>query len=216
MSTTPAAGLTPEIVELRTGVDWDSYVRIDDSFETSGVRLTYHRGTLEIMTVSRSHEGINRLVSDLFSSLAVGLEIDFYNAGGVTHRDEDTQTGFEPDTCFYVTNLGHPFEGGPILLPRDPAPDLVIEVDISRSSLNKMAAYAAVGCREGWRHHDGGLTIVSLSGGRVAEVEQSAVLPGIRAGDLNSLLGKAAQMPRNRWILLVIDWARARRSESQS
>ena len=216
MSTTPAIGMAPEIVELRTGVDWDSYVRLDDSFETSAVRLTYHRGSLEIMTVSRSHEGINRLLSDLFSSLAVGLEIDFYNAGSVTHRDESSQAGFEPDTCFYVTNLDHPFEGGPILLPRDPAPDLVIEVDISRSSLNKMAAYAAVGCREGWRHHNGRLTVVSLSGGRVAEVEQSAVLPGIRKADLNSLLSKAAHMPRNRWILLVIDWARARRSESQS
>ena len=208
--------IVSERVELRTGVDWDTYVRIDDSFETGAVRLTYHRGSLEIMTVSRSHEGINRLLSDLFSSLAVGLDIDFYNAGGVTHRDQDSQTGFEPDTCFYVTNLNHPFEGGPILLPRDPAPDLVIEVDISRSSLNKMTAYAAVGCREGWRHHDGRLTVVSLDGARVAEIEQSEVLAGIRTTDLNLLLGKAAQMPRNRWILLVIDWARARRRESQS
>ncbi len=210
---TPTIALGPETIELRTGVDWDTYVRLNDSIDTCAVRLTYHRGSLEIMTVSRRHEGCNRFISDLFENLAEGLEIEYHNVGGVTHRDEESQTGFEPDTCFYTTHLDYEFqEDEPIVLPRDPAPDLVIEVDISRSSLNKMAAYAAVGCREGWRHHSGRLTIFSLAGGHPTEVTESAVLPGIRAEDLNMLLEKAGAMPRTNWSAYVREWARTRKA----
>jgi Uma2 family endonuclease len=212
---TPTAGLDPEVVELRAGVTWDTYVRLNDEIHTNAVRLTYHQGNLEIMTVSRSHEGINRLLSSLFENLAEGLEVEFYNAGGTTHRDEESQTGFEPDTCFYVTNLDYPFrDDGPIELPRDPAPDLIIEVDISRSSLRKMSAYAAVGCREGWRHHAGRLTIFALTKSGVREVAESAVLPGVRADDLNRLLATARQMPRIKWSASIRDWARAQRRQS--
>ncbi len=215
MSTTPAAGLTPEIVELRTGVDWDSYVRIDDSFETSGVRLTYHRGTLEVMTVSQDHEGINRPINSLFENLADGFDIDSRNLGAVTHRDRNSQTGFEPDSCFYVTNLDRPCGSGPIELPRDPAPDLVIEVDISRSSMSKMAAYAAVGCREGWRYNLGEITVFSLADGRVTKAADSTILP-VSSIELNILLAKANGIRHFEWTRFVRAWARARRSESQS
>ncbi len=209
------AASDPEVVELRTGVTWDTYVRLNDDIHTNAVRLTYHEGTLEIMTVSRGHEGINRLISDLFENLAEGLEVEFHNAGGTTHRDEESQTGFEPDTCFNVTNLDYPFrDDGPIELPRDPAPDLIIEVDISRSSLKKMSAYAAVGCREGWRHHAGRLTIFALTKSGVREVAESAVLPGVRADDLNRLLATARQMPRIKWSASIRDWARAQRRQS--
>ena len=207
---TPTVSLVPETIEMRSGVDWNSYVQLNDSIHTGAIRLTYYRGDLEIMTISRDHDGINRLISSLFENLAVGLDIEFYNAGGTTHRDEDSKAGFEPDTCFYTTNLDYPFDGGPIILPRDPPPDLVIEVDISRSSLNKMAAYAAVGCREGWRHHAGRLTIFSLAGKQSRQVEESSILPGVRADDLNLLLAEAGKMMPKRCVPFVIDWARTR------
>ncbi len=183
-------------VELRTNVDWETFTRLDGELATGSVRLTYFQRNL------------NRLISDLFENLAVGLDIDFSNAGGTTHLDESSQTGFEPDTCFYVTNLDYPFPPGPIELP---APDLIIEVGILRSSLNKMAAYAAVGCPEGWRHHNGRLSISALPPGRVKAVNESAVLPGVTVEDLNLLLAKADEMPRQRWALFVIDWARSRK-----
>jgi Uma2 family endonuclease len=163
------------------------------------------------MCIFQDHDIINRLISSLFENLAVGLDINFRNVGGATHRDERSQTGFEGDTTFYVNNLDYDFKRGIIILPRDPPPDLVIEVDISRSSMNKMAAYAAIGVREGWRHHSGRLTIFSLTGQQVKAVDESVVLPGVTAEDLNGLLAKASEMPRQRWVLYVIDWARARK-----
>lgn len=208
----PSIPLHPETVELRTNVDWDTYVQFNDSLDTCGIRLTYHEGNLEIMTVSGDHDGVNRLIASLFENLAEGLEIDFKNFGGTTHRSRKAQTGFEPDTCFYVTNLDYRFKPGPIILPRDPAPDLIIEVDISRSSLNKMKAYAAVGCREGWRYHDGHLTLFALAPGQVEIVSASAVLPGVSVDDLNILLAKASEMPRIKWAPFVRNWARTRRA----
>ncbi len=104
---TPTIGLTPEIC-------------------FDGTRLTYREGTLAIMTLSGDHDRINRLINTLFENLAEGLEIDFKNFGGATHRDKSKRAGFEPDTSIYVTNLDYPFDGGPIILPRDAPPDLII------------------------------------------------------------------------------------------
>jgi Uma2 family endonuclease len=194
---------------MLTGISWETYVRLNDE-APSCVRLTYDNGNLEITPRHQANESKNRLIESLFSNLAVGMDIDFQNAGSTTHWNEASGTGFEPDTCFYVTNLDYPFDGGPIILPRDPPPDLVIEVDISRSSLNKMAAYAAVGCREGWRHHAGRLTIFSLAGKQSRQVEESSILPGVRADDLNLLLAEAGKMMPKRWVPFVIDWTRTR------
>ena len=41
----------------------------------------------------------------------------------------------------------------------DPPPDLVIEVDITRSSLDKLSIYAALRVPEVWRYTDGEVEI---------------------------------------------------------
>ena len=42
-------------------------------------------------------------------------------------------------------------------LPVDPAPDLALQVDVTHSSLDRLAIYAALGVLEVWRLHEQGL-----------------------------------------------------------
>jgi len=169
------------------------------------------------MTASKTPEGGNRLISDLFSNLAEGFEIEFRNTGSVTHPDITREIGFEPDTSFFTTRLDEVDAlTGPIELPSGPAPDLIVEVDISTVSHPKMELYAAVGCREGWRFDGESIHIHVLSGTGSLLVQTSQILPGVSASDLTELLQRAHGMMRIKWAPMVRDWARTRRAEPGS
>jgi Uma2 family endonuclease len=77
---------------------------------------------------------------------------------------------------------------------------LVIEVDVSRSSLNKLAIYAGLGVHEVWRYRATGITILRLAGGAYSQVEASEILPGITGEQLMHLLEASEQMKRKDWL----------------
>ena len=58
--------------------------------------------------------------------------------------------GLEPDECFYLEHELQMRGKRDFDLSVDPPPDLAIEVDISRSSLNKLSIYADLGVPELW------------------------------------------------------------------
>ena len=48
---------------------------------------------------------VQRLASDLVKLLARELRIALLDLGSTTFRRQETERGFEPDSCFYVTNV---------------------------------------------------------------------------------------------------------------
>jgi Uma2 family endonuclease len=66
----------------------------------------------------------------------------------LTDLREDLACGFEPDACFYLDHADAIAPDRPLDLAVDPPPDLVVEVDITRSSLDKFPIYAALGVPE--------------------------------------------------------------------
>jgi Uma2 family endonuclease len=86
----------------------------------------------------------------------------------------------EPDNCFYIQNLIVVRDREAELdLTIDPPPDLILEVDVTSSSIDKMAVYAALGVPEVWRWHDDELRLHVLdSEGRYVNVADSLALPG--------------------------------------
>src|SRR5205085_2445673 len=96
-------------------------------------RFTYDRGELEIMVLSYGHEELNRLINDLIVVVALEWDIEYRNAGSTTFKRRDLKGGFEPDSCFYVQNAGRIVGKKQLDLRTDPPPDLLVEVEITRS-----------------------------------------------------------------------------------
>lgn len=213
MATVAAPLATPETRVVLRGVSWDTYVRLNDEVTSPAVRLAFFKGDLEILTVSRTHEIVQSLLDRLLTSLAVGLQVDCLNVGNVTIRAAGAASAFEPDICYYFENLDR-LRGmdGPIEAPRDPAPEVVIEVDISSRSLNKLPAYAAAGCRECWIYRDGRLVIYTFAQGGAEPVPASQYFPGVNVVDLNRLLAEGLTEPIIEWVPKVMQWAAARRT----
>ena len=60
----------------------------------------------------------------------------------------------------------------------DPPPDLVVEVDVSSSSLNRLPVYAAIGVPEVWRWQREQIQVFRLDGENYRTFESSQVLAG--------------------------------------
>lgn len=140
---------------LYYGVSWDAYLRLLDDLgddRPGGIRLTYMDGILEIMSPKRLHEQLTRMVDMVLTVMAFELELDFDNCGAMTMRLDPQEKGGEPDSCFYLAN--EPAVRGltEIDLLIHPPPDIVLEIDITSPSLDKMRLYHAACVPEVWRY----------------------------------------------------------------
>jgi len=70
-----------------------------------------------------------------------------------------------------------------------PPPDLVVEVDVTSSSVPKEPIYAPMGVPELWRHEDGEVAIRLLHSGQTYQsADRSLAFPQVTAADLGRLL----------------------------
>ncbi|WGV24952.1 Uma2 family endonuclease [Halotia branconii CENA392] len=145
-------------------ISWETFNTIlQELGENRSERLAYNEGYLEIMTPLGEHENTNRFIDDLMRILADELNLNLKKFGSLTLKRDDIRRGIEPDSCYYIQN--EPVVRGKkdIDLKYDPPPDLVVEIDITNSSLNKRSIYAALGVPEIWLYDGQNLKFFVLS-----------------------------------------------------
>lgn len=163
---------------------------------------------LEIMSPSPEHEAYNRSIALLVEAVAEELSIDVYDLGSTTFRSEDLERGFEPDSCFYIRNEERVRGKNRIDLTVDPPPDLVIEVDITSPSINKLPIYARLEVPEVWRYDGKNLEILKLEDNGYVEVSESAALPSLTSSVLAGLVERSKSLRRTVWLREVREAAR--------
>ncbi len=203
----------PEPRTILHNISWATYEGLLADHENSNAaRFTYDRGTLEIMILSAKHEKPNRTISLLVELIAEEMEVDVENFGSTTFKREDLLRGFEPDTCFYIQNLARIEGKDEIDLTVDPPPDLIIEIDITHSSLDKLPIYAQIGAPEVWRYDGTKLAIFRLEVGAYVERNESGVLPRLASADISRFIEDSKSLRRTAWVRSVRGWARAHKS----
>jgi len=131
------------------GVSWATYERLLVDFgDSHTVRVAFDRGTLEIMAPSFAYERPAYLLGQIVGIFAEAHTIDLIGAGSTTFKREDVTRGFEPDASFYIQHAADVRGNTEIDLHSDPPPDLVIEIDITHPSLDKLPLYAALAILE--------------------------------------------------------------------
>ena len=194
------------------GVSWATYERLLEDFQDNhAAHFAYDRGVLEIMAPSAKHEEPNRAIALLVEMLALELNINVRNLGSTTFKREDLDRGFEPDTCFYIQTIARVRGKEEIDLTVDPPPDLVIEIDITHPSLDKLPIYAAVGVPEVWRYDGQQLTIFQLEGGAYRTHEESLALPGLTSQVVSQFIAESKTLERLAWLRRVQEWGRKQR-----
>jgi Uma2 family endonuclease len=189
-------------------VSWKTYEHLLADFaESRSPRLTYDRGTLEIMSPLPQHETLSHNLAMLVEIAAEAGDVDVAGFGSTTFKREDLERGFEPDACFYIQNAERMRGKEQVDLAIDPPPDLIIEIEQSRSSMNKLPIYAQIGVPEVWRHTGQRLVILVLREESYHEEEESAALPGVRSESITALLEESQSLRRPEWVRRARAWA---------
>jgi Uma2 family endonuclease len=194
---------------LLSGIDWPTYCRLTRLFdERRHLRITYDRGALEIMTLSPRHERIKHLLGLLVLALAEGFAIPIAGFGSMTFRRRRLKRGLEPDECFWIQHEAQVRGRDDIDLRTDPPPDLVIEVDISRSSINRMNIYGKLGVPEVWRFDGQALSFLARQpDGSYADIPQSLAFLQVAPGDVTALLALRGQLDETAIVRQAREWA---------
>jgi Uma2 family endonuclease len=194
------------------GVPWATYERLLRAFaDRPGVRLTFDRGTLEIMTLSYEHERLVHLLDRLVVALTEELNLPLQGGGSTTLRRRRRKRGLEPDECYWIASEPRVRGKRTIDLRVDASPDLALEIDITHSSLDRLAIHAALGIPEVWRVEGQALVCHLLgSDGRYAVSAQSRAFAGLATADLVPFLDMRGQMDENAIVRHFRGWVRQR------
>jgi Uma2 family endonuclease len=213
---------SPEVREQRVllnHVSWKTYERLlADNIDVRSPRLTYDQGILEIMSPPTKHERLTGVLADIAAVVAEERGVEFMDARSVTLRRPDLERGVEPDSCFYLQHLQNVERigaGEEIDLAVDPAPDLVIDVEVTSPAVSKLPIYASFGVPEIWLTDGQGVRILFLAGGEYKQRQQSQVLLPLTDSILSEFLEKSKTFKPLAWRKMVRSWAHERSPQAQ-
>ncbi|MGK7891929.1 MAG: Uma2 family endonuclease [Leptolyngbyaceae cyanobacterium] len=188
-------------------ISWQTYQAIlADMGDHRSTRLSYDQGVLILKMPSTLHEIINRLLARIVTTLTEELNLEIVNIGSTTLDNEALKKGAESDTGFYIQNALQ-LEGLDPQIPADLPPDLVIEVDITSPSTQRMPIYQALMVAEVWRYtKQKGLVIYGLDSGEYEELGTSQVFPTLSSEQLNEFLDWRKTQSENQVIRAVRHW----------
>ncbi len=173
------------------GLTWDEFKQIQQVLmERTRARLIYDNGTLEITMPLEAHERFARLIELFIRILVVELGMRIKTMGSTTLDRADLLKSAEPDDGYYLQNYALVADHE-INLDQDPAPDLVVEVDITHTDINKNHLSASLGVAEFWRFTGREWTILCLVEGSYVERDRSPTFPLITKPDLYQFLEAA-------------------------
>jgi Uma2 family endonuclease len=157
--------LIPEAEQrvILSNISWATFEQIlKELGDNRSTRLAYNNGFLEIMTPLGPHENNNRFIESLVGVITDELNLNIKKFGSLTMKKSKKLKGVEPDSCYYLQNEPVVRSKQKIDLDKDPPPDLVLEIDMSSGSLDKLPIYAAIGVPELWRYDGNQLTVFVL------------------------------------------------------
>ena len=136
---------------LLHSVSWSGYETLLREIGDRHLRITYDNGDLELMMLSFGHENAGEWIGRLIFFLALEWSMPVCSGGSTTLKQAIRKKGLEPNRCFWIEHKKDMRGKKEWDASQDPPPDLAVEVDITSSSLDRMAIYAALGVREVWR-----------------------------------------------------------------
>jgi Uma2 family endonuclease len=171
-------------------VSWESYLAIGSALaDRPGLRITYDRGKLEFMTTSPRREFYKKLLDRFIATMAEELERPIAPLGNMTFECADLRA-LEGDECYWIEH--EPRMRGKISWDAqiDPPPDLALEIEVSRSVVDRLAIYAALRVAEVWTFDGATIKVRCLEpDGTYRECEKSRYFPEVPLDEIAGFLG---------------------------
>lgn len=197
------SSLLAEESELRmvmASLSWETFLALAEERRGSVPRLTYSDGVLEMMSPKRKHENIGRLIGRMIEAYSEIKGIEILSVASVTVKRSDLKKAYEADESYYITNIDRVLTKEELDFEVDPPPDLVIEVELTSSAIDKLELFAAMQVREVWRHDGTSLQFYRLADNRYQAISASVELPGLDSAIVNRFLDQGLLKGETTWI----------------
>jgi Uma2 family endonuclease len=164
--------------------------------------VTFDQGEMEIFKPSFGHEDDSHLLGRMIETLTDELDVPVKAGRTTTHKRKDLNRATEPDQCYWLRQNAQLMVGKRQLdLTVDPPPDLVVEVDVTSSSLARLPIFAAMGIPEVWRLASGVLEFLHLEAdGRYEARDMSQSFPTFSVADIARFLEQGRGTEETAWI----------------
>jgi Uma2 family endonuclease len=193
----PSPGI---VLEEVTWADYEAQLRI---IGERHIRVNYDSGRMDLMSPLWRHGNDGLLLGLMVHELVMELDIQFEGADPVTLKRPDLEKGVEPDRLFYFgENAAKVQENRELNLTVDPPPDLVIEVDVTASSIPRLPIFAALGIPEVWRiDEDEELQFLHLQpDGTYQPRDRSRAFPALLVAEAARFLEQGQGANKTAWI----------------
>jgi Uma2 family endonuclease len=191
------------------GIGWEGYEKLLEILGDRPIRVTYDRGNVELMLPLFEHEEGSSLLAQMIVVLTDELGIPRKSARSTTLRLEALDRGLKADESYYLHDLGRLHDRKRIDLTVDPPPDLAIEIEITRSVLDRLGIYGALGVPEIWRFNGRELRVLlRQEDGRYRESERSLAFPTIPMAELARFLIEEDSRDETPWNRRFRAWVR--------
>jgi len=208
VTTTPVSIQGEHRIVIR-GVGWQGYQSLLKMVGDQPVRLTYDRGDVELMSPLPTHERKKSCLGRAVRILTEELLMPVMPMGSTTWGREDLDKGLEADESFYLGDLERVRDPDNIDLEVDPPPDLAIEIEITRSALNRLGIYGALGVPEIWRFNGRTLTVLlRQDDGSYRKNAVSEAFPNVPMGEIERFATMEGFRDENEWARQFREWVR--------
>jgi Uma2 family endonuclease len=203
---------TLEMRRILCGVTWEDYLKLLAATPDIDLRHTYDEGILEMMSPRKDHDWVATLVARMIEAYAFASDTPIQSIGSTTLLAATGGRGLQPDEAYYLAHeplvrCKETYEPD-----KDPPPDLVIEIDVTSSSLPRMPVFAKIGVPEVWRQERGRLRFYRLnSQGEYETAVRSVAFPFSKAADVMRFVKRRSEIGENAVVREFIKWAQAAR-----
>jgi Uma2 family endonuclease len=180
--------VSPEQIDLVPGsvlrfpADWGEYLAMVDRLaDRTTPRIKYRNGEILLRAPMVRHGREVNDLADFAKFLLEHLDCNYAAFTPITIKLPEI-SGIEPDYCFYINNFAAIATKDRIDFGIDPAPDLVIEVDVT--SFTDVQDYLPYSVPEVWLWCDR-LAIYQLVAGEYVETMESRYFPGLNLNELS-------------------------------
>jgi Uma2 family endonuclease len=191
-------------------VGWQEYEKIVEAMNEQHVRVTYCRGDLELMPPLPVPKLMRVWFRHLMFVMMEELDLACNGMAQTTLRRQDRNCGLEPDDCYYFASRRKVVDWTTLNLNRDPPPDLVLELDLTRTCVDRMEVYAGLSVPEVWRFDSENWHIYLLGvDGLYQESSSSAIIPYLPKSELMPLVRESLHTRDDRERIRILRrWAR--------
>jgi len=206
---------TLELRGLLYGVSWEDYKNFLAAMGDYSLRHTYDGWHLEMMSPRKDHDWIKTFIGRMIEVLTYELGIPIQSVGSTTLTGDAVHRGVQPDEAYYIAHelaVRGKLTYNPAI---DPPPDLILEVDVTNSSIQRMPSFALLRIPEVWRYEKQILHFFHLTASGVYQQRPfSLAFPFLTSDDVQKFLNQAGEVEENSLLHSFVHWAKHQRDQS--